>query len=175
MVNTRAVDAEPGASARSVKLEELYVLHAPGALRLAYFLTGDRELAEDLVQEAFVRIAGRFAHLRVPYAFDAYLRRTVVNLFTSQVRRRRLERREAERERAAVRPHEDRHPVDHDDMWRAVLALPERQRAAIVLRFYEDLSEQETADVLRCSRGAAKQLVVRAMETLRGRLGDDER
>ena len=74
------------------RLEDLYVRNAPGALRLAYFLTGNRELAEDLVQEAFVRVAGRFRHLRVPDAFDAYLRRTIVNLSTSQLRRTKLER-----------------------------------------------------------------------------------
>jgi RNA polymerase sigma factor (sigma-70 family) len=70
------------------RLEDLYVRNAPGALRLAYFLTGNRELAEDLVQEAFVRVAGRFRHLRMPDAFDAYLRRTIVNLW----RPRRLRR-----------------------------------------------------------------------------------
>ena len=80
------------APAPTGRLEELYVRNAPGALRLAYFLTGNRELAEDLVQEAFVRVAGRFRHLRVPDAFDAYLRRTIVNLSTSQLRRAKLER-----------------------------------------------------------------------------------
>ena len=86
---------EPGpaeASAPPGRLEDLYVRNAPGALRLAYFLTGNRELAEDLVQEAFVRVAGRFRHLRMPDAFDAYLRRTIVNLYTSQLRRTKLER-----------------------------------------------------------------------------------
>jgi RNA polymerase sigma factor (sigma-70 family) len=79
-------------------LEDLYVRHAPAALRLAFFLTGDRELAQDLVQDAFVRIAGRFGHLRTPDAFEAYLRRTIVNLFTSHLRRLRLERADGLRE-----------------------------------------------------------------------------
>ncbi|HEX5951155.1 MAG TPA: sigma-70 family RNA polymerase sigma factor, partial [Actinomycetota bacterium] len=73
-------------------LAELYVRHGPAAQRLAFLLTGDRAQAEDLVQEAFVRVVGRFGHLRVPDAFAAYLRRTIVNLHTSQLRRRRLER-----------------------------------------------------------------------------------
>jgi RNA polymerase sigma factor (sigma-70 family) len=85
---TEAVDAV----GRGEGLEELYVRTAPAALRLAYFLTGDRQLAEDLVQEAFVRVAGRFHHRRVPDDFSGYLRRTIVNTFTSQLRRRRLER-----------------------------------------------------------------------------------
>ena len=80
------------APARAGRLEDLYVRNAPSALRLAYFLTGSRELAEDLAQEAFVRVAGRLRHLRVPDAFDAYLRRTIVNLYTSQLRRTKLER-----------------------------------------------------------------------------------
>ena len=61
-------------------LAELYVRHAAEATRLAYMLTGDRQLAEDLVQDAFVKLAGRLVHLRDPGAFDAYLRRTIVNL-----------------------------------------------------------------------------------------------
>jgi DNA-directed RNA polymerase specialized sigma24 family protein len=90
LVRTRA-EVEKAVS-RVARLEELYVRNAPSALRTAYFLTGDADLAEDLVQEAFVRIAGRFGHLRTPEAFPAYLRRTIVNLFTSHLRRRALER-----------------------------------------------------------------------------------
>ena len=73
-------------------LEDRYVRHAPGAVRLAYLLTSDAALAEDITQEAFIRVAGRFRHLRTPDSFDAYLRRTVVNLCMSHHRRRRVER-----------------------------------------------------------------------------------
>src|SRR6266702_3303813 len=79
------------------RLGELYRRHADRAIRLAYLLTGDRALAEDLVQDAFVKLAGRLAHLRDPGAFDAYLRRTVVNLANSHLRRKRLERTYLER------------------------------------------------------------------------------
>jgi RNA polymerase sigma-70 factor (sigma-E family) len=139
---------------------------------LAYLLTGDRALAEDLVQEAFVRVVGRFRHLRVPDAFEAYLRRTIVNLHTSQMRRRRLERAYLEREGSAARPGSTV-MLDvgvREELWRAMLALPARQRAAVVLRYYEDLSERETADALRCSVAAVKSLTARAMETLRVRI-----
>lgn len=164
------------APAPAGRLEELYVRNAPGALRLAYFLTGSRELAEDLVQEAFVRVAGRFRHLRMPDAFDAYLRRTIVNLFTSQLRRTRLERAYVKRHGAEPGPTNDpSDPATRDELWRALQTLPERQRAAIVLRFYEDLSEREAADILACSTGALNQLVVRGMATLRTQIGDDER
>ena len=90
---------------RSDGLADLYVLHVAAAMRLAYLLTGNRDQAEDLVHEAFVRCAGRFRHLRVPDAFDAYLRRAIVNLQTSGLRRKRLERAwlRRERYRAAAR------------------------------------------------------------------------
>jgi RNA polymerase sigma-70 factor (sigma-E family) len=151
-------------------LEELYVANAPTAIRLAYFLTGDRELAEDLVQEAFVRVAGRFRHLRVPDSFPAYMRRTIVNLYTSQLRRKRLER--AYLARRGVDPPAS-HAVDvaqRDELWRALRRLPERQCAAVVLRYYEDLSEREAADVLKVSTGALNALVARATATLREHL-----
>src|SRR2546427_12537883 len=73
-------------------LAELYRRHVPGAVRLAYLMTGDQVLAEDLAQEAFVRLTGRFAHIRNPDAFPAYLRRTVVNLVKNHYRRLGVER-----------------------------------------------------------------------------------
>jgi RNA polymerase sigma-70 factor (sigma-E family) len=156
------------------RLEELYERHAPAAMRLAYFLTGNRELAADLVQDAFVKLAGRFRHLHVPDAFEAYLRRTIVNLHSSHLRRMRLERRELARQRR-IEPAEgpDVDVAERDAVWAALGMLPRRQRAAIVLRFYEDLTERETAEVLGCSVGAAKQLVRRGLTVLRDRIGED--
>jgi RNA polymerase sigma factor (sigma-70 family) len=156
-------------------LESLYLQHAPSALRFAYFLSGDQETARDLVQEAFVRVAGRFRHLHQRDGFDAYLRRTIVNLNASRLRRLKVERsslaREAGYPEVAVI---ERDPGVSDELWQAILDLPPRQRAAIVLRFYEDLSELQAADVLRCSVKALNQLVVRAMKTLRSRIGEDQ-
>jgi RNA polymerase sigma-70 factor (sigma-E family) len=157
-------------------LAELYERHAPAAGRLAYLLTGDRTLAEDLVQEAFVRVVGRFRHLRVPDAFESYLRRTIVNLHTSQLRRRRVERAYLERERNAVVTEDAMPDVGaREELWRALRGLPARQRAAIVLRFYEDLSERETGEALGCSPAAAKSLVARAMASLRAEIGSEIR
>jgi RNA polymerase sigma-70 factor (sigma-E family) len=153
-------------------LGELYARHAGAAMGLAYLLTGDRFLAEDLAQEAFVRLAGRFRHLRDAGAFEAYLRRTVVNLFTSQLRRRRLERAFLKREAArAVPRHEDPDIASRDELWSAVQRLPERQRAAVVLRYYEDLSEREVALTMGCSGAAAKSLIARGMQALRADVG----
>jgi RNA polymerase sigma-70 factor (sigma-E family) len=169
-------DGSTAAPATSLgRLEEAYVRNAPGALRLAYFLTGDRELAEDLMQEAFVRVTGRLGHLRVPDRLDAYLRRTIVNLFTSQMRRRKLERAWLAREAAESTIEREHDPALRDEMWRALQRLPERQRAAIVLRFYEDLAERDAAELLGCSQGALNSLVVRGIKSLRADLHGEER
>ena len=163
-------------SRRHGGLAELYERHAPAAGRLAYLLTGSHEQAEDLVQEAFVRVVGRFGHLRMPDAFPAYLRTTIVNLHTSGLRRRRLERAYLERE--AGRRVQTASPPDvgnRQALWAALQRLPARQRAVVVLRYYEDLSEAETAHAMRCSVAAVKSMTARAMQTLRERVGSDER
>jgi RNA polymerase sigma-70 factor (sigma-E family) len=150
------------------RLEELYRLHVADAVRLAYLLCGSRPLAEDLVHEAFLRLFGRFRDLRDPGAFPWYLRRTVVNLVHSHFRRARVEQRYLERTRrersdATGSPE----PAERDELWRALRMLPERQRTAIVLRYYEDLSEIQTAEVMRCPVGTVKSLVSRGMGRLR--------
>ena len=161
-----------GSQPQAGSLEERYLLHAPAAVRLAYLLTSDAQLAQDLVQEAFIKVAGRFQHLRDPNAFDAYLRRTVVNLSMSHHRRRKLERAYVEREAAHVAG--NRAPVmaapdlgGRDQLRTALRALPERQRAAVVLRYYQDLSEHQVAEAMGCSVGAARSLIARAMDALR--------
>jgi RNA polymerase sigma-70 factor (sigma-E family) len=150
------------------RLGELYAAHAPEAGRLAYLLTGDRALSEDLVHEAFVRLFGRFRDLRDPGAFRSYLRSTVVNLTRSHFRRRRVERAYLDRERHRVEPSVE--AAEPDETWEALQRLRPRQRAAIVLRYYEDLSEAQTADVLRCPVGTVKSLVSRGLEQLRAEM-----
>jgi RNA polymerase sigma-70 factor (sigma-E family) len=153
------------------RLGDLYVEHAPEGIRLAFLLTGDRALAEDLVQEAFARLVGRLRHLRDPYSFGAYLRRTIANLATSHFRRRRVER--SYLERVSQRPEVETDSSSELDerMHEILLGLPKRQRTAIVLRFYEDLSDVQTAEVLRCAPGTVRSLVSRGMKTLRRELG----
>jgi RNA polymerase sigma-70 factor (sigma-E family) len=160
------------------RIGELYLRHADAAVRLAYLLTGDRAVAEDLVQDAFVRLAGRLVHLRDPGAFDAYLRRSVVNLSRSYFRRRRVERAYLTRAQAVLERESGRWPAhaveDREELWRALGRLSERQRAAIVLRFYEDLSEVQVAEILKCRPGTVKSLVSRGLETLRNEIrGED--
>jgi RNA polymerase sigma-70 factor (sigma-E family) len=149
---------------------ELYQLNARDGVRLAYLMTGDRELAEDISQEAFVRVAGRWQDLRKPEAFRAYLRRAIVNLSRSHFRHQRVARNYLQRqpgtEVSTGLPDLERRDV----LRRALQGLPYRQRAALVLRYYEDLSEQQTAEALGCSVGAVKSLVTRGTGALRQRV-----
>jgi len=156
------------ADALGDRLGEIYVRFAPGGIRLAYLMTGDRAVAEDLVQEAFVRFVGRLHSLRDPGAFDAYLRRTIVNLSKNYFRRRAIERTDLEHrasEPTAVQ--EERDVSEYEAMRVALLALPPRQRAAIVLRYYEDLPESQIADLLRCRPATVRSLVSRGLKALR--------
>jgi RNA polymerase sigma-70 factor (sigma-E family) len=163
-----STDVERSERIDAGRLGELYLRHADAGVRLAYLLTGDRPLAEDIVQEAFIRLAGRLVHLRDPGSFDAYLRRTVVNLANSHFRRRRVERTYLKRqERTVGLPSRAGNVEDRDELWTALGRLSERQRAAIVLRFYEDLPEQRVAEILNCRPGTVKSLVSRGLDALR--------
>ena len=156
-------------------LASLYEEHAARAFRLAYLLTGDRDLAEDLVQDAFLRLIGRFADLRRPDSFDAYLRRTIVTLSYGTFRRRRTERSYIARERGLAQGKSDVLPdVERkDELWTQMKRIAPRQRAALVLRFYEDLSEQQAADVLGCSLRTVKSLVTRGIQAMRDQQGGE--
>ncbi|MGH2674278.1 MAG: SigE family RNA polymerase sigma factor [Actinomycetota bacterium] len=153
------------ATAEGGRLGKLYEAHAPEAARLAFLLTGDRSVAEDLVHEAFVRLFGRFRDIRHPEAFRSYLRATVVNLARSHFRRRRVERAYLERQ---GRPPDDASPDPgaREEMWDALQRLSPRQRAAVVLRYYEDLTEAQTAEILGCAVGTVKSLVSRGLDRL---------
>jgi RNA polymerase sigma factor (sigma-70 family) len=108
----------------------------------------------------------------IPGGFHAYLRKTIVNLARSHYRRRAVERRYLERQTEAP-------PIDPDDLSDrerlrgALMALPIGQRTAIVLRYFEDLSEAQTADLMGRHTGAVKSLVSRGMGTLRTTVGVD--
>jgi len=157
---------------------------------LAYLLTGDADLAQDLAQEAFAGLITRFGSIHDEAAVAAYLRRSVVNLVRKHWRKLRSERSYLRHEGLAIATQVTLLPdvAEQDELWRALQQLPHRQRAAIVLRFYEDLSEGETARVLGCAVGTVKSSVARGLRiapasvrtrihraraTLRKRLGDD--
>ncbi len=154
-----------------VDLEALFRAHATPLLRLAVLLTGERALAEELVQEAFVRLH-RASRPPAVGAERAYLRRTVINLSHGHHRHLRVVRRRP----TEVRPDGVAAEVDvvrRDDqrlVAEAVRSLPARQRDCIVLRFYEDLSDTEIAAVLGLSPGSVKTHLHRARATLADRL-----
>jgi RNA polymerase sigma-70 factor (sigma-E family) len=163
------------APARRPSLEDLYARHVGRAVGLARLLTADHSGAEDIAHDAFIRVAGRFGHLRDEGAFEAYYRRAVVNLCRARFRRARVERAYLRRSPAPIAPEPAPSPEERDHLWSAVRELPERQRAAVVLRFYEDLSEEQTAQVMRCSSRAVNSLVSRALAHLRTLIPKEDR
>ena len=150
-------------------LRRAFEEHYEPLLRLCTLLTGHRQEAEEIVQESFLRSAGRLASLR-PDARGSYLRRVAINLWKNRLRRLALELRVL-REHPGVEDATNS-PESHDELWQAVLALPARQRACIALRYYEDLSERETADTLGCSVGTVKSQTSRALARLRKGMQD---
>ena len=138
--------------------------HHRDAVRLAYLLTSDAAQAEDIVAEAFAKVYVRWKRGEVRDV-GAYLRRAVANEANSKLRRRYVERREAGRQRGddrGVRLLDDQ-AADRDEVWSTLGRLPARQRQAVVLRYYEDLSEAETAEVLGVSVGTVKSQVSRGL------------
>lgn len=155
--------------AQTSRLAHLYAAHGGQAGRLAYLLTADPELAQDLTQEAFARLITRFGSLRNADAVEAYLRRSIVNLVRKHWRRTGRERAFLRREGPSIARRTATQPdiAGREALWRALDRLPYRQRAALVLRFYEDLSERQAAEALGCAVGTIKSLVSRGLQTLR--------
>lgn len=139
-------------------------------LRTAYLLTHDRSLAEDLLQTALAK--AWFAWGRIDGAPEAYVRRIMVNTYATWWRRRwngeepteTLPERHGAGDRAGDRAGQ---VDDRTDLWRALGRLPKRQRAVVVLRFYEDLSEADTAELLGCTVGTVKSQASKALAKLR--------
>lgn len=138
-------------------LAELFRTHYERMVRLAYLLTSDTGVAEELVQDAFVAVHRSGNRATAPVA---YLRTAVVNNCRSWGRRRRLE--------GSRRPVPDE-PAELvvDELWHSLHRLPERQRAAIVLRFYEDLPDNEIARLLGCRPATVRTSVHRGLNNLR--------
>jgi len=145
----------------------MYETHAPACLRLAFVLTGDRDQAQDVVHDAFVRMFARFADRRSPETVAAYLRKTIVNLVIDQGRRRSRLLRWHQRRSGDSEGTEMPDVALRLSIRSALQSLPPRQRAAIVLRYLEDRSVREVGDILGCSDVAVKQLVQRGLHALR--------
>ena len=144
----------------------------PRLFRTAHALTGDPHEAEDLLQTALVKAYGSWARVSRAANRDAYVRRMLVNQLISW-RRRPLHR--SETTTADVPDAGTAGPelgiTESGAMWQALATLPPRQRAVVVLRYYEDLSETEIAAVLGIAPGTVKSQCSGALRTLRARLG----
>ena len=145
--------------------------------RTAYLVAGDRQTAEDLVQTAAAKLYLAWDRVSERGNVDAYMRRIIINENNSLWRRPWKKRErvvddvpESGYVDARTDP-EQADPVETAALWSAVQALPPRQRAVIVLRYYQDLSEAEIADTLQISPGTVKSQASRAMSTLRERVG----
>lgn len=155
------------------KLTNLYQENYRQLLRIALLLVDDRVSAEDIVQDAFVRVYDSRSRLRDPNKALAFLRQAVLNRARSVLRRRLVARRY--QPRLATRdaqPDDTGRGVDRAVLTEALGQLPRRQREAVVLRYYADLSEARTADVMGCSAGAVKAYCSRGIARLVELLGE---
>ena len=150
------------------------LVHAcwPGLYRTAYLLLGDRAEAEDLVQTALAKTYASWSKVRDLEAAPGYARTTMVNTATSWFRRRSW-RNERPTEVLPERTARDLDPSDRPALVAALAQLPPRQRAVVVLRFYDDLSVAETATALSVTEGTVKSQTSEALAKLRVLLGDD--
>ena len=160
---------------RSEMLAGLYVRHYPELVRVAFALTGDWALAEDLAQEAFLRAWRSWGRLSEAQSAQAYLRAIVVNLARSSYRRqlRDIRARSAGGWSGWAVADGGAPTGVGVDLLRAVARLPIGKRACVVLRFYLDLSEAETAAVLGVSVGTVKSQTAKALRALRESLAED--
>jgi RNA polymerase sigma-70 factor (sigma-E family) len=149
--------ADPEPLVSPERFEDFYRAQHEPMLRLAYLLTQSRTVAEDLVQDSFIRVQPRWGQIDSPVA---YMRRTVTNACYSYHRRRK-------REEAYVADPPVAREAEHDEMWDALATLSTRRRAALVLRYYLDLSEADIAEALGCRKGTVKSLTHRGLADLR--------
>jgi RNA polymerase sigma-70 factor (sigma-E family) len=140
-------------------------------LRFAHLLTGDPHRAADLVQDALERTLISWHRVERKDDPEAYVRRAIVNRHISVWRRTRRERLVAETPEGSY----DEPRGRDDELWAALATLPPRQRAVLVLRFYEDLTEADTAAALGCTVGTVKSQRAKALRTLRVALAEEER
>ena len=162
---------DPATWGADAALDELYAAHWRQLVRLSVLLVRDTGLAEEIVQDAFVAMHGRWGRLREPDRALAYLRQAVVNRSRSALRHRAVvARHDAAQRPPAAEPGADESSVAavrRDAVLDALRRLPPRQREALALRYYLDLSEAEIADAMGISRGAVKSHASRGSAALR--------
>ncbi|MFI1193454.1 SigE family RNA polymerase sigma factor [Micromonospora sp. NPDC020750] len=152
--------------------EEYVASRGPALLRLARLLTGDEHRAEDLTQDVLARAYVHWRRITRADRPDVYVRRMLVNANHSWWRRRSS--RELATSTFAEQPQRGDlggEAADRDAMWRLIAALPNRQRAVLVLRYYEDLDDATIAQILGCSPVTVRTHAMRALIHLRERCG----
>ena len=157
-----------------VTFEQFAVARLPSLLRYAVVLTGNRDLAQDVVQEVLARAQVRWRRINVADSPEAYVRRMVLNEYLSWRRSwaarnvhsvgERLA--EIDDARGGVRDHAD-HVVEADELWNRLATLGRKQRAVLVLRYYEQLDDDAIADLVGCSPATVRSHASRALKTLR--------
>lgn len=165
-----ALRSSPLADAATATYEEYVATRWTALYRTAYLLTGSHADAEDLAQTTLVKAFLAWPKVAAASSPDAYVRRILTNSFLSSRRPLRVVRERLVDRTPDVQPP----PAGSEDrlvLWPQVTALPPKQRAVIVLRYYEDLSEQEIADALGCSPGTVKSNASDALRALRARIG----
>lgn len=155
------------------EFEQFVADHGEGLIRTAYLIVWNRDDAEELAQEALAKLARRWPKVKRMESPAAYARRVLINLVFDDSRdraRRRSElRAKAEHEPFALDPD----PAQNADLYDALAALPARQRAVLVLRFFCDLTEAQTALALGCPQGTVKSTTARALAEVRAFLSRD--
>jgi RNA polymerase sigma-70 factor (sigma-E family) len=154
-------------------VSQLYAAHFTRLVRLSFLLIHDHGRAEELVQDAFVALHGRWRRLRDPHKALAYLRQSVVNRSRSELRHRAVVDRNPVQPPPPQESAEDTAIADtvRANMLAAVDRLPRRQREVLILRYFLDLSEAEIADTLSISRGSVKSHSSRGIAALRSAWG----
>jgi RNA polymerase sigma-70 factor (sigma-E family) len=178
MVYTPSADAASAAWDANEAVTHLFNAHYRSLVRLAALLLRDQSVAEEVAQDAYVALHTRWRRLRDADKGLAYLRACVVNRSRSALRHRGV----VDRHARSVRPMPDvpsaeagaLGALDRAAVVAALHALPRRQREALVLRYYVDLSEAEIAETMGVSRGAVKSHTARGMAALRAALGTSE-
>jgi RNA polymerase sigma-70 factor (ECF subfamily) len=163
----------PGSDELSVRVESFaafYEAEYRGMVRLAAALVGRWDVAEELVQDAFVTLHGRWDQVSRYESPEGWLRRVVLNRSVSALRRRAVEVRLLAR-LSRIRDRHAEAPQVDDRIWREVAALPKRQAQVIALIFVDDLSVREVAAVLECEENTVRTHLRRARQTLATRLG----
>jgi len=156
-------------------LEAMYIRYAPDAKRLAYLITSSNEDADDLVQDAFIRVGAQLHHIRHRDAFWSYLRTTLVHLAISRSRGAARAQLHGKSDAGSwVERSEHDRVAARRDMLALIEGLPPSHRAAVVLRYYEDLNVEEIGQLLHASNGTVRSWLSRAIRELRREIEQEE-